>query len=95
MRNDIKIAAKIIQILDKRNGLWDEPEQEKKDEEKEVRVRVILICTTPLKFNIKFTAENYFDITLPDFIGIIITHLARWHSRVCCFMYYCNIAMSL
>ncbi|BFZ11175.1 hypothetical protein BsWGS_14214 [Bradybaena similaris] len=35
MRNDIKIAAKIIQTLDKKQGLWEETEEEKKDSEKE------------------------------------------------------------
>lgn len=38
MRNDIKIAAKIIQTLDKKQGLWEETEEEKKDSEKEVSV---------------------------------------------------------
>lgn len=38
MRNDIKMAAKIIQILDKKYKLWDDPEEEKKDDEKEVGV---------------------------------------------------------
>ena len=36
MRNDIKMAAKVIQVLDKKWGLWEEDGQEKKDEEKEV-----------------------------------------------------------
>ncbi|XP_059158047.1 serrate RNA effector molecule homolog isoform X2 [Physella acuta] len=35
MRNDIKMAAKIIQILDKKYKLWNDPEEEKKDDEKE------------------------------------------------------------
>ncbi|CAL1546055.1 unnamed protein product [Lymnaea stagnalis] len=35
MRNDIKMAAKIIQILDKKYKLWEDPGEEKKDEEKE------------------------------------------------------------
>uniref|UniRef100_A0A0B7B5L3 Arsenite-resistance protein 2 homolog n=2 Tax=Arion vulgaris TaxID=1028688 RepID=A0A0B7B5L3_9EUPU len=37
MRNDIKIAAKIIQILDQKYSLWEDPEDEKKDEEKELQ----------------------------------------------------------
>ncbi|XP_055871422.1 serrate RNA effector molecule homolog A-like isoform X4 [Biomphalaria glabrata] len=35
MRNDIKMAAKIIQILDKKYKLWEDVGEEKKDEEKE------------------------------------------------------------
>lgn len=34
---DIKQAAKIIQILDSKWGMWEDPEEEKKDKSKEVR----------------------------------------------------------
>ncbi|XP_012939682.1 serrate RNA effector molecule homolog isoform X3 [Aplysia californica] len=37
MRNDIKMAAKIIQILDKKWGLWEDEGEEKKDNEKELQ----------------------------------------------------------
>ena len=36
MRNDIKMAAKIIQVLDRRWGLWEDQDGEKKDTEKQV-----------------------------------------------------------
>ena len=36
-RNDIKLAARIIQNLDRKWGLWVDQEEEKKDPEKEVR----------------------------------------------------------
>lgn len=37
VRADIKQAAKIIQILDSKWGMWEDPEEEKKDKSKEVR----------------------------------------------------------
>lgn len=37
VRADIKQAAKIIQILDSKWGMWEESEEEKKDKSKEVR----------------------------------------------------------
>lgn len=36
-RNDIKLAARIIQNLDRKWFLWNDKNEEKKDEEKEVR----------------------------------------------------------
>ena len=36
VRADIKQAAKIIQILDSKWGMWEDPEDEKKDKSKEV-----------------------------------------------------------
>lgn len=41
MKNDIKMAAKIIQILDKKWNLWEEEGEEKKDEEKELQIGFI------------------------------------------------------
>ena len=35
-RNDIRLAARIIQNLDRKWGLWVDQEEEKKDEEKDV-----------------------------------------------------------
>ena len=48
MRNDIKMAAKIIQILDKKWSLWEDDGQEKKDDEKEVCSKLIG-CTLTLQ----------------------------------------------
>ena len=46
MRNDIKMAAKLIQVLDQKHGLWEDQDdqagEEKKDAEKQVSSAFIL-----------------------------------------------------
>jgi len=37
MKQDVKLAAKLIQILDRRWSLWHDQTEEKKDKEKEVK----------------------------------------------------------
>ena len=43
VRQDIKLAARIIQNFDDKWKIWEEPEPEKKDDEKEAPPTVILI----------------------------------------------------
>jgi len=43
VKQDIKLAAKIIQNFDDKWKIWDDPESEKKDTEKEVGTVIALI----------------------------------------------------
>ena len=40
-KQDVKHIAKIVQNMDKRSGLWQEPSEEKKDNEKPVSDRIL------------------------------------------------------
>ncbi|KAK3089966.1 hypothetical protein FSP39_008080 [Pinctada imbricata] len=50
LRSDVKLAAKIIQNLDNKWGIWEEPEEEKKDKTKELTFS--LISRNPVLKNI-------------------------------------------
>lgn len=61
MRNDIKIAAKIIQILDKKYALWEDPGEEKKDEEKEVSIVIVSMSGFVMLGESWFSISNLSD----------------------------------
>ena len=45
-KTDVKHAAKIIQNMDARCNMWDETEEDKKDQEKEVRYLELISLTS-------------------------------------------------
>ena len=53
VKQDIKLAAKIIQNFDDKWRIWDDPESEKKDSEKEVCYNLYFTC-----FHLPLSCQN-------------------------------------